>query len=278
MVIRNDIARNVLVVTKGHPFDRGAFFAMLDALPGQGEQYTWTHVEHPAATALFRPDEAWRFSAFLLYDMPGIAFRVPEPPIFEPPPAGFMDNLERLLDGGMPFLFLHHAIAGWPTSDRYADIMGARFLYQPANLHGRACADSGYRHDVTHHVMPVAQHPVTEGLSDGFTITDELYLAEIFEDNVQPLMRSNHAFVDDEFYSAGRAMEGQLYSRDGWTHKPGSNLIAWARQEKASRIVTVQCGDGPAAYANAGYRTLLGNALAWLMAIDPVRPITKAND
>jgi len=61
MVIRSDIKRNVLVVTKGHPFDRGAFFAMLDALPGQGEQYTWTHVEHPAATALFREefDAAW---------------------------------------------------------------------------------------------------------------------------------------------------------------------------------------------------------------------------
>jgi hypothetical protein len=116
--------------------------------------------------------------------------------------------------------------------------------------------------------MPVARHPVTAGLDNGFAITDELYLAEIFEDTLDPLMRSDHAFVADEFYSAGRAMAGQLYSREGWTHSPGSNLIAWTRQEKASRIVTVQCGDGPAAYANAGYRTLLGNALAWLMAIE----------
>jgi hypothetical protein len=201
--------------------------------------------------------------------MPGIGFRMPQPPVFEAPPAGFMDNLERLLDGGMPFLFLHHAIAGWPANDRYADIMGGRFLYQPATLHGRACLDSGYRHDVTHHVSPVARHPVTAGLDDGFDITDELYLAEIFEDTVQPLMRSNHAFVAEEFFSAGCAMAGHLYSRDGWTHAPGSNLIAWTRQEKASRIVTVQCGDGPAAYANPGYRTLLGNALSWLMAIDP---------
>jgi NAD(P)-dependent dehydrogenase (short-subunit alcohol dehydrogenase family) len=124
MVIRNDIARNVLVVTKGHPFDRGAFFAMLDALPGQGEHYTWTHVEHPAAAALFRPDEAWRFSAFLLYDMPGIGFRVPQPP------AGSIINVSSIA-----------GLAGMASNAAYtASKGGVRLLTKSVAVH---CARSG---------------------------------------------------------------------------------------------------------------------------------------
>jgi hypothetical protein len=239
---------------------------MLDALPGQGEAFTWTHVEQPAATALFRPQEAARFDAFLLYDMPGIAFRNPEPPRFLEPPAGFMDDLEALLDRGKPLMFLHHALAGWPVAERYAEIIGGRFLYQPGTLRGRHLPDSGYRHAVTHHVYPVADHPVTAGLEHGFAITDELYLAEIFEDSVIPLLRSRFAFTAGNFYSAQLALAGRMFANDGWSHAPGSNLIAWAKREKNSPIVYIQSGDGPAAYENPGYRRLLGNALNWLLS------------
>jgi type 1 glutamine amidotransferase len=268
MVIRYDLPKNILVVTKGHPFDKAAFFGMLDALPGQGEAFTWTHVEHPAAIALFRPEEAARFDAFVLYDMPGIVFRNPDPPRFLDPPAGFMENLELLLEAGKPLLFLHHALAGWPASARYAEILGGRFLYQPGSLRGRTLPDSGYRHEVTHRLYPVADHPVTAGLEDGFAITDEVYLAEIFDDSVIPLMRSRFDFTAENFYSARLALAGTMFSNDGWRHAAGSNLVAWTRREKNSPIVYIQPGDGPSAYDNPGYRRLLGNAVNWLLGPD----------
>ncbi|TAL01931.1 MAG: ThuA domain-containing protein [Rhodospirillaceae bacterium] len=258
--------KKILVVTKGHHFDRGAFFEMLEQLQGPGGEFVWTHVEHPAAAALFKPEAAAAFDAFLMYDMPGITFQPLSPPTLTPPPPGFMNDFEALLERGMPFVFLHHAIAGWPTSERYAEIMGGRFLYQPAVLRGSALPDSGYRHFVTHHIESVARHAVTAGLEDGFDICDEVYLFEVFESDVVPLMRSQHPFTADGFYSAHRAVTGQMYSRAGWNHKPGSNLIAWTRREKSSPIVYIQCGDGPTAYGNAGFRRLLANALTWVVS------------
>ena len=36
----------VLIITRGHEFERQAFFELFDSL---GEDITWTHIEHPAA-------------------------------------------------------------------------------------------------------------------------------------------------------------------------------------------------------------------------------------
>ena len=38
----------VAVVTKGHPFDASAFFAVFDSI----DTIDWTHVEHPEALEL----------------------------------------------------------------------------------------------------------------------------------------------------------------------------------------------------------------------------------
>ncbi len=253
----------ILVPVKGHPYPREVFSGMLESLAG-GHRYTL--VEHPAVEAVLHPEFVHRFDAILFYDMPGIDFQVPEPPVFIAPSAAYQAHFEALLLAGMPLLFLHHAIAGWPAWPRYAEIIGGRFLYQPAELRREMRADSGYRHNVTHRVRPVAAHPVLAGLEQGFTIEDEVYLFEVFEDSVSPLLRSGQDFSAPEFYSAAAAMRGAMFSNEGWTHPPGSDLIAWTRQEQASRIMYVQCGDSEAAYANPGLRQLLGNGLAWLLA------------
>jgi len=252
--------QDVLLITKGHPFEREPLFAMFDALPA----VRWTHVEQPAAQALFDPEHAAAYDAFVLYDMPGIEFRQHGPPRFVEPDERFKARLRALLDLGHGFVFLHHAIAGWPAWPEYADIIGGRFLYLPATLRGRARQDSGYRHDVTHRVRVLAEHPVTAGVPDGFTITDELYLYEVFEDDVQPLLASDHEFVAANFYSAARVvLDGRMFDNEGWAHEPGSSLIGWVRQAGPSRIVYLQCGDGPSAYANPHFRQLLANAIAW---------------
>ncbi len=45
------------------------------------------------------------------------------------------------------------------------------------------------------------------------------------------------------------------------SHPKSSNPIGWARAEGKSRVVYLQLGHGPSAYADPNYRRLLGNAL-----------------
>jgi hypothetical protein len=107
-------------------------------------------------------------------------------------------------------------------------------------------------------------HPVCAGLPPSFEITDEVYLYPVDEENVIPLMRSRHRFTDDGFYSADLAVRGTRFSNEGWSHPPGSDLVAWARQEGPSRIAYIQFGDGPETYADPHYRRVVHNAIGWV--------------
>ena len=253
----------VLLVAKGHPYEREPFYAVFDEMA----DVNWTLVEQPAAQALFNVEDAAPFDAFVMYDMPGIAFRPDGPPDFLEPSERYTSRFLELLEQGHGFVFLHHAIAGWPAWPEYAEIIGGRFLYMPAQLRGKACQDSGYRHGVTHTISVVNDHPVNAGLPQSFEITDELYLSEVFEDDVQPLLVSDYDFVQQNFYSAAKVVrEGKMFDNEGWEHAPGSNLIGWTRAYGNSRIVYLQCGDDPVAYANPHFRQLLANAIRWVAA------------
>lgn len=102
---------NVLLITKGHPFKKEPFFAVFDANPA----IRWTHVEQPAAQLFFTPEHAAPYDAFVLDDMPGIAFRASQPPLSPEPTEQFKRGVAALLQRGHGFVFLHHAIA-WVTS------------------------------------------------------------------------------------------------------------------------------------------------------------------
>jgi type 1 glutamine amidotransferase len=261
----------VAVVTKGHPFDAPAFFAVFDSIEG----IRWTHVEHPDALRLVEPQRAAEFDVFVMYDMPGITFTGGDPPVeFPDPPTGYQEAFRRLLDDGKGMVFLHHAVAGWPAWEGYADIVGGRFHYQPATLDGVDYPDSGYRHDVTHTVEVLdPTHPICEGIDSTFTLTDEVYLFPVLEDRVRPLMRSTYEFVDTNFYSADRAIRGTRNDRTGWRHPPGSSLVAWTKTVGVSPIAYLQFGDGPVTYANANFRRILANAIRW--AADPATTIGR---
>ena len=255
--------KEVLLVTKGHPFEREPFFAIFDAMPG----VNWTHVEQPAAQALFNLRQARRYDAYVLYDMPGIRFRQGAAPEFIEPDADYKRDFLALLEAGHGFVFLHHAIAGWPAWEEYASLIGGRFLYMPGELRGRPRQDSGYRHQVAHNLQVATQHPVTAGLPPSFPMTDELYLYEVFEDEVAPLLRSDYAFTGGNFYSAAKVVrDGKMFDNEGWAHEDGSNLVGWTKRCGQSRIVYLQGGDDPAAYANAHYRQLIANAIDWTAA------------
>ena len=58
----------VLLITKGHAFDRAPFFEMFDKL---GETITWTHVEQPSAQLYFDTKNSKDFDVFVFYDAMG---------------------------------------------------------------------------------------------------------------------------------------------------------------------------------------------------------------
>jgi len=257
----------VLLITKGHPFDRDAFLGVFDAMVADPDSSVSRveHLEQPEAQAAFAEGAASEFDVFVFYDMPGIEFTGGDPPArFHPPPPGFQRDALGLLERGQGMVFLHHAIAGWPTWDAWAEIVGGRFHYRPASLGGVSYPDSGYRHEVRHEVEVVAPaHPIAAGLPAHFELVDELYLFPLFEDRVDPIFRSKHRFVDEDFWSADRAIRGSLHDREGWAHPPGSDLVGWVKHAGNSPIAYLQFGDGPETYRNPFFRRALSNTIGW---------------
>ena len=188
---------NVLLSTKGHPFQRDPFFSMFDSFAKDG--IAWTHVEAPASQIFYRRDNAEPYDVIVDYSMQGVGFGRkagdPAPPVPEQYKHDLLDLLEQGTHG---FVFIHHHMCSWPEWDEYADIIGGRFLYYPGTLHGKEYPDSGYLLGVSStYVVTNPDHPVTAGLPASFELQDELYLAPYAEADVVPLIRSNFDFTDD---------------------------------------------------------------------------------
>jgi len=253
---------NILVSVKGHPYERDAFAAVFESFDGMSH----TLVEQPASQAFMNPDAAAPWDVLVFYDMPGIDFST-EPPELVAPSEALKRDFMKLVSAGKGLVFLHHAIAGWPLWPEYGELIGGRFFYLPTECRGTPVLDSGYRHDVTHEVTVVdQQHPVAAGLDTAFSLTDELYLYEVFEDDIAPLLKSSHTFDREQFYSAQHAVTGKMFCNDDWPHPEGSALVGWTRQLGDSRIVYLQPGDGPDTFASPHYRRLLENAIRWAAA------------
>jgi type 1 glutamine amidotransferase len=175
-----------------------------------------------------------------------------------------------LLRSGVGLVFVHHAIASWPSSPEFAELVGGRFHYRPARLRDVAYPDSGYAFDVTHTIEVLdPAHPICAGLPPTFELTDEVYLFPVFEHDVVPLLRTSHSTSDAEsggFFSADLAIRGTRNSRAGWDHPAGSDLVAWVREPadiEDGRLAYLQFGDGPVTYADPVFRRILANAISW---------------
>jgi type 1 glutamine amidotransferase len=254
------MALRLQVVTGGHPFEARPFFEIFDRL-AESEDLVWSAVTTPEIPVQDPPD------VVLFYDMPGLRFTGGgDPPVVFPEPTPdqrrVFDDLQRL---GIGMVFMHHAVASWPAWDGFAELVGARFHYQPGNLRGIEYADSGYVFDVTHTVETLQPfHPICEGLEESFELTDELYCFPVFEDDVVPIMRTRFP-VDDptRFFSADKAIRGERDSNVGWTHPAGSDLVAWVKQAGNSRLAYLQFGDGPVTYGDVNFRRIVRNTVLW---------------
>tara|TARA_B100000700_G_C14719293_1_gene702938 strand:- start:125 stop:808 length:684 start_codon:yes stop_codon:yes gene_type:complete len=206
-----------------------------------------------------------------MYDMPGIEFADSsertsgiDPVTFHDPPESMVEGSRALLEQGKGMVFLHHAIAGWPNWEEWAHVIGGRFHYQPAQLQGVDYPDSGYRHEVEQVIDVVdPDHPIVAGIPPSFEILDEAYLLPVMEDLVDPILRSQHSFTPDNFYSADLAIRGKGNNNEGWAHPTGSNLVGWVKHAGNSPVAYIQFGDGPSQYAEPIYGKLIGNAITW---------------
>lgn len=283
----------VLLITKGHAFDRGPFFAMFDAL---GDAITWTHVEHPAAQVFWDPKLAEAYDVFVYYDMAGRAINqgggvfnyqggspgVPGPNTTAResdivPSPEVKANFEALLKQGKPMVFFHHSLASWVhTWPEYIEVMGGacdwgREIITRGVRHPR----SGYHQNTEQTITVVADHPITRGLGPSFQLTDESYTCPMFEDSVIPLLRTSWQPPDKEFHDR--------HLNPDW---PFSNLFAWVKTAENSPIVYIQGGHDASAWQDPDFIQLMRNAITWAASeeamqwarANPTRIFGEGND
>ena len=257
---------NVLLVTKGHPFDYNGFYAIFD----ENKDLNTTVVEQPAAQIILRPEYVKDYDAVVFYDMWGTEHDGAR--AFKQPPAHYIDTINKLLDGGKGLVLLNHALVQWPGWDTWRSISGTSFMLEEGELYGEKVPGSGYRggggepHRNGTHFLSVVDpaHPVTKNLGKGFTVTDEIYIKTPgFEKNpdIVPLLRSDYDFSPANFNPPPLAPKEQ---QQNWNHPHGSNLIAWAKRTGNSPVVCSEAGDGPAAYSNPAFRQFLTDAVKWV--------------
>ncbi len=261
------MALNVLVVTKGHPFDHNAFRAMLTAY----QDIVTTFVEQPAAQVVLRPENVGAYDAVLFYDMCGVS---PDPAAGRPP-DDYVRAIEALLERGVGLVLLNHALVQWPHWPLWREITGSTFRLWEVEESGRVVPGSGYRggagepHRNAVHRLRVVDpaHPVTARLSDSFEISDEVYLRLPIpaSPDIVPLLVSDYAFVQANFNPPPLAPESQQLA---WSHPAGDRVSAWAKRTGNSPVVATDCGDGPPAYANPAFRVFLHGALSWVASDD----------
>jgi uncharacterized protein len=253
----------VLVVTGGHRVDLDAFLAMVESISADCG-WTWAHVTQPGAQRWFDPGQAGCWDAILCHDIPGLALRRGTPPRVEGPTPRTADALIALLERGQGIVALHHALAGWPAWEGWAEALGGRFLYAPGELRGTEWPASGYR--MAEHTIDVVapEHPICAGVGS-FTVDDELYYAPVLADRVTPLLRSRDDFDGSRFLDAYDVVcHGESTGQTCAGRPPASDLVGWTTTAGRSPIAVLQPGDGASTFANPTFRVLVHNALAWV--------------
>lgn len=251
----------LLAITGGHRFDEQAFTSMLDAACAT-LGWRWTHETQPGAQRWLRGEHAGEWNAILLHDLRGLALARGDEPVPTEPSPEVQQGVADLIAAGVGIVATHHALAGWPTWDGWADVLGGRFLYAPGRLRGADVPASGYRMD-TYRVHPVAGHPVTDGV-EPFELTDELYLCPVFESAVVPLLTTDADLSPASMIDTYR--EVRHGERVAAPPQPASRLLGWAHEPANSRIVYLLPGHTVATMQHRAYRRVLTNALAWVSA------------
>ena len=162
---------NVIIVTGGHDFDRGAFFEMFDSFVG----ISYKELKHPEANLQLGQMDPKTFDAVVFYDMPATISEAEK------------ESYHQLLKLGKGLLFLHHSLASYQGWDEYKTIVGGKYHEEKDSPHS-----STYKHDVTFPVMiKDPANEITKGVAD-FSILDEVYGNTEVMPGVKVLLTTNH--------------------------------------------------------------------------------------
>lgn len=186
--------------------------------------FTWAAHATTNATAYER-DDFLSYDVVVLYDMMRN--------ITERQKAQFNSLIEK----GVGLVVLHHAIVAYPDWPEYERIIGGRYTEPNPAKPGTVTEAVGWKHDEIVPVVVVAKdHPITAGLKD-FTIHDEIYWGYRVRPDVTPLITT--------------------------THPKSAKPLGWYRTEGKSRVVYLQLGHGPEAFADENYHRLLAQSIRW---------------
>lgn len=192
----------------------------------ENPQIILTHANHAkGAASAYDREDLFDYDAVILYDMPK--------DISDAQKKRFVALTEK----GIGLVVLHHALVSYQHWPDYERIIGGRYPEEDGK--GGVVTDKvGYEHDVKYKVRILDEdHPVTAGVSD-FDIHDEIYWGFRTGRDVKPLITTDHP-------------------------KSGKPL-AWERTEGKSRIIYLQLGHGPEAFANPNYRKLVAQSIEYV--------------
>jgi type 1 glutamine amidotransferase len=209
----------VLLFTGGHGFDRSSFYGMIFSM----HDMEIDTIRQPLANQSLLSDTIGRYDVIVFYDMwQDISFDEKE---------AFLELTKK----GTGLVFLHHSLVSYQTWPEFTQIRGGKYYERGYNYApGRF---SGYKHDIVMEVKIIdPAHPVTSGLTD-FSIHDEGYSNIGINNNVTPLLSTNHP--------------------------DSSPLVAWANEYNNSKIVYILLGHDNNAWSNENFRKLLRNAIRW---------------
>jgi len=209
-----DQRTRVLVVTGGHGYDT-SFYTLFEGHP----DIEWGHAlsNHEAFAEDIRP----KYDVLVLYDFTQDITEAEK------------KNLADFVESGKGVVVLHHAIADYGAwAWWYETVVGGRYLLKP----DKGLPASNYRHDEEMFVYPVAQHPVTAGVSR-MHIFDETYKGLWISPKVQVLMKTDNPTSDGP--------------------------VVWISPYDKSRVVYIQLGHDRLAHVHPGYRALVRNAMLW---------------
>jgi type 1 glutamine amidotransferase len=147
------------------------------------------------------------------------------------------EQFKGLIARGKGLVILHHALVAYSDWPDYERILGGRYTEPNPQKPGTVTDAVGWKHDEEVPVVIVAtNHPITAGLKD-FTIHDEIYWGYRVSKDSIPLITT--------------------------THPKSGKPLGWYRKEGKSRVVYLQLGHGPEAFADANYRKLLAQSIRW---------------
>lgn len=213
------------IVTGGHDFERKAFFSVFESFP----DVSFEEFQHPGAGDLWLDNRTDDWDVIVLYDLwQEITDRQKE---------GFVSALK---DKGKGLVAIHHAIANYQNWSEYTEIIGARYFLAPGKApDGTEYGRSQWRHDVPMTVRVAdPDHPVTKGLPSSFEIVDETYKGFWVSPKIHLLLTTEEPLSEKS--------------------------LSWAKEYGKARVVYIQLGHGPTAFANHHYRTLVHNAIRWV--------------